>query len=219
MWKCCRALAVALLLVPTLASGQEYALVPLKEAAPDDIAAELKSKLAEEGFKVLAGKRTLVEIWPAKELALKPDFKASDTVFSPVQPGALVGALRFGRKGVDFRGQDIAGGTYTLRYAYQPVDGNHVGTFATRDFLVMVPAADDQTPEVIADEKQLNSASAKAAESSHPAIMPLVKPGAGAAPELVHHEELEWWTLRFEGQAAGGRKVPLEVIVVGKSAE
>lgn len=219
MTKCCFALALALLLAPAWASAQEYSLEPLKEALPDEASADIQGKLANTGFKVMAGKRTLVEIWPVKELAVKPDFKASDTIFSPVQPGSLVGVLRFGRKGVDFRGQDIAGGVYTLRYANQPVDGNHVGTFATRDFLVMVPAADDQMPEVIADDKQLNTESAKAAESSHPAIMPLVKPGAGSSPELVHHEDMEWWTLRFEGQDAKGQKIPLEVIVVGKAAE
>lgn len=219
MTKCCFALAFALLLAPALVRAQDYTLEALKEAAPDEVASDIKSKLADAGFKVMAGKRTLVEIWPVKELTVKPDFKPSDTIFSPVQPGSLVGALRFPRKGVDFRGQDIAGGVYTLRYANQPVDGNHVGTFATRDFLVMVPAADDQSPEVIADDKQLNTDSAKAAESSHPAIMPLVKPGAGSAPELVHHDEAEWWTLRFEGQDAKGQKIPLEVIVVGKAAE
>lgn len=219
MTKCCFALALALLLAPALLCAQEYTLEALKDAAPDEVAADVKGKLADEGFKVMAGKRTLVEIWPVKQLTVKPDFKASDTIFSPVQPGTLVGALRFPRKGADFRGQDIAGGVYTLRYANQPVDGNHVGTFATRDFLVMVPAADDPSPEPIADEKQLNTDSAKAAESSHPAIMPLVKPGAGSAPELVHHEDMEWWTLRFEGQDAKGQKIPLEVIVVGKAAE
>lgn len=216
---CLLAFTLALFLAPAVVVAQDYTLEALKEAAPDDLPADITAQLSGTGYKVMAGKRTLVEIWPAKSLAVKGDFKPSDTIVTPLEPGSLVGALRFARKGVDFRGQDIAAGSYTLRYANQPVDGNHVGTFATRDFLLMVPGEADNSPDVVKDEKELNTASARAAESNHPAIMPLLKPGETKAPSLVHHEESEWWTLRFDGQDSSGKKVPLEVIVVGKAAE
>ncbi len=219
MNRCSFVLALTLFLAPAAGFAQQYTLQPLKEAAPDDLTSDISGQLADSGYKIMAGKRTLLEFWPAKQLTVKPDFKPSDTIITPLQSGSLVAALRFPRKGADFRGQDIAEGVYTLRYANQPVDGNHVGTFPTRDFLLMVPAISDQSPDVLSDDKELSVASAKAAESNHPAILPLIKPGDGDSPAVVRHEEADWWTLRFTGKDAAGNKVPLEVIVVGKAAE
>jgi hypothetical protein len=196
----------------------DYHVEPIKEPAPD-VSADIAAQLSPTGFKVLEGaKKTICEIWPAKTWSVKADFQPSDTVLYPIEPGSLVGVLRFPRKGADFRGQDIAAGVYTLRYADQPVDGNHVGTFATRDFLLLVPAANDETSAPIA-EKDLFTASAKSAESSHPAIKPLVKSESATPGELRHLEEQDWWTLAVGGQDAKGMKRTLEVIVVGKAAE
>ncbi len=210
---------VVVLFASNLVLAADYTVEPLKEGPPSDVAADVVAQLATSGFKVMQDpKRALCEIWPAKKWALKSDFAPSDSVLYPLVPGSLAGAVRFGRKAADFRGQDIAAGVYTLRYANQPVDGNHVGTFATRDFLLMVPAAADTSPAVIA-EMDLFKSSAQSAESSHPAIMPLVKGDAAEPlPGLRHLEEQEWWTVRF-ADGSGDKKVALELIVVGKAAE
>jgi len=132
--------------------------------------------------------------------------------------GEFIAVLRFPRKGADFRGQDIPAGLYILRYANQPVDGNHVGTSLTRDFLVLVPASADRSPKPTA-EKDLFKLSAQSAESSHPAILSLVKPEAsGALPALRHLEEQDRWTVQFAGNGPAS-KVVLELVVVGKAAE
>ena len=213
-------LIVVLLLTPCLARSADYSVQELKEAPPTgEVSAEIAALLAPAGWKVMQGeKRVVCEIWPAKTWMTKPDFKPSDTVFEPLAPGSLVGVLRFTRKGADFRGQEIPAGVYTLRYANQPVDGNHVGTFATRDFLLMLPASADQSAKPIA-EMDLFKVSAQSAESNHPAIMPLVKPEDGDTEELKHHEEQDWWTLRLSGQDAKGAKIVLQPVVVGKAAE
>jgi hypothetical protein len=126
-----------------------------------------------------------------------------------------VAAINFPRKAADFRGQDIGRGTYTLRYGQQPVDGNHVGTFDTRDFLLMLPAAADRDPATLPGT-DFFATSAEAAETTHPAIMPLLKPSEGEAPAMHHIEANEWWAARLPGN---GGKLPLELIVVGKAAE
>ena len=146
-------LVLLLLLATRAARSAEYSAQPLKEAPPaGDLSEDIAAKLAPTGWKVMQGeKRVVCEIWPAKAWAAKADFAPSDTVFVPLEPGSLVGVLRFTRKGADFRGQEIPAGLYTLRYANQPVDGNHVGTFATRDFLVMLPASADQSAKPITD--------------------------------------------------------------------
>src|SRR5262249_40048939 len=142
----------------------------------------------------------------------------SDTVLYPMKVGSLVGVLRFPRGGADFRGQQIPSGVYTLRYGNQPVDGNHVGTFDTRDFLLMLPAKADQSPAAI-DEMDLFKVSAESVESSHPAIVPLVKAEEGESPALRNIDEKEWWTLRLAGKDADGKAIPTELVVVGKAAE
>jgi hypothetical protein len=211
--------AVLLVVCVGAARAADYAVEPLRQPPPSDgLAADVAAQIAPTGFKVVQGKRTICEIWPAKKWSLKSDFTPSDSVLYPLVPGSLAGVLRFSRKGADFRGQDIAAGVYTLRYANQPVDGNHVGTFPTRDFLVMVPAADDQSATPTAD-MDLFKASATAAGSTHPAIMPLVKGDGGSPlPALRHLEEQDWWTVRF-ADGSGDDKVALELIVVGKAAE
>lgn len=201
--------------------AQEYRVEPFKDVPPPDaLSAEVAAALSGSGFKVMQGEnRAVCEIWIAKAWDVNPDFTPSATVLYPLKPGSLVGAMRFARKGADFRGQEIASGVYTLRYGNQPVDGNHVGTFDTRDFLLMLPASGDTSPATIA-EMDLFKASAESAGSTHPAIMPLVKPDeAGALPALRHLEEQEWWTARFGGAGALGKKVVLEAVVVGKAAE
>ncbi len=210
--------AIVLLVAVRAVTAEEYRVEAIKEA-PSGLAAEIADQLAPGGIKVVDdNKRTVCEIWLAKTWTAKPDFQPSDTVLYPLEPGSLVGALRFTRKGADFRGQDIPAGVYTLRYANQPVDGNHVGTFATRDFLVLVPARADESAKPIGDA-ELFPLSAQSAESSHPAIAPLVKPEAGPAPAMRDVEEQHWWTVRVAGQDDKGNKIPMELIVVGKAAE
>jgi len=211
---------VVSMMVAPACQAADYRVEALKESPPSDgLSAEIAAQLSPTGFKVLQGdQRVVCEIWPAKQWATKADFAPSDTVLYPLEVGGLVGVLRFTRKGADFRGQEIPAGLYTLRYANQPVDGNHVGTFETRDFLLMLPASADQSASPMA-EADLFTTSAQSAESSHPAIMPVVKATAGEPGALRHLEEQEWWVLRLVGKGTQGAKVPLEVIVVGKSAE
>jgi hypothetical protein len=208
----------AVLLAPLVAFAAEYRVEPIKQP-PADVSPEIVARLSGSGYKVIEGaKRVVCEIWPAKSWAVKAGFQPSDTVIYPLEPGSLVGVLRFARKGADFRGQDIPSGVYTMRYANQPVDGNHVGTFPTRDFLLLLPASTDESAAPLA-EKDLFAASAKSAESTHPAIMPLIKSEQPAGGTIRHLEEQDWWTLTVPGQDAKGSKLALEVIVVGKAAE
>lgn len=211
---------VLLLMMPGAALAADYRVEAFEAAPPEELAPQIVAQISSTGFKVIKGKsRTVCEIWPAKQWELTEGFTPTPMILYGLKPGSLVGALRFPRKGADFRDQEIASGAYTLRYGNQPVDGNHVGTFATRDFLLMVPAADDKSPDTIGDE-DLFAESAESAGSSHPAILPLVKAdGDGDLPAIRHMEEQDWWTVRFGGKGSGGEKAVLELIVVGLADE
>lgn len=205
---------------PAALAADDYRVEKLADGPPADaLSPEIVARLSPSGYKVVdADGKTISEIWLAKELALTPGFQPTLAILYPLESGSLVGALHFPRKGSDFRGQEIEKGVYTLRYGNQPQDGNHVGTFETRDFLLMLPAAADRDPKTFSGD-DFFATSAEAAQSSHPAIIPLLKPTEGDAPAMRHVEEMEWWTLRLPGADAKGGKQPLELVVVGTAQE
>jgi hypothetical protein len=221
-------LSFALLLCLSLAfavQAADHRVEPFEEPAPADaVSAEIAATLAPTGVRIVRGEaRTVCEIWLCKQLAAQPDFEATSAVQYPLVPGSLLGVVRYVNKGTDFRDQDIARGVYTLRYGQQPVDGNHVGTSPTRDFLLLIEAEKDKSPEVL-DLKDLATASAEAAQSSHPALLSLQRPvdGGERAPSIRHNEEHDWWIVRLGGTIrAGDAEAPLdlEFVVVGHAAE
>ncbi len=219
MRKCLIVPVMLLALVPGVATGQDYQVEAFEGAPPEGLSDEIAAAIGASGYKILDGDKVVCEIWPAKQWEVVDGFTPSLTVLYPFQPGSLTGVLRFPRKNTDFRDQDIGRGLYTLRYAEQPEDGNHVGTFDTRDFFVLVPADEDTSAEPLSDD-DLFPKSADSAGSSHPAIMPLLKVAADAeVPGMRHLEEPDWWTARFSNKTSAGKDLAVELIVVGHSLE
>jgi hypothetical protein len=205
-------------------AADEYRIEAIKESAPaDTLSEEIAAMLNSEGAKIVKGEiRTVAEFWFCKSWPTKADFKATDAVAYPFAQGQLLGVVRFKNKGSDFRDQEIAKGVYTLRYAQQPVDGNHIGTSPTRDFLLLVGADGDKSAKAL-DLQALSEQSAAAAGSKHPAMLALkaVK-GDGAKPTLTHDESAELWIATIAGKAEVGGKassLPLGIVVVGHAAE
>ena len=212
---------LALLAVP--AFGQEYKVEKLAAPAPAAIIApEIALQLQSAGFKVSKGSAALCEVWLAKDWPIAADAKTGGEILYPLTAGQLIGVIRYARKAADFRDQDIPAGTYVLRYAQQPVDGAHVGTSPTRDFLALLPVAKDRDPKTI-DYKTLTETSKQVSGTAHPSILSLqkVEEGAGAL-SIREVSEKEWVTVHFVGKAnqSGGTKdLPIELVVVGKAAE
>ena len=215
---------VVSLLIGSPLAAQDYTAEKISEAAPaDEISPEIAAVLQTTGFKVVKGSRTLCEIWLAKEWPLKEVKNSTGEVIYPFQPGQLMGVVRFKRKASDFRDQDIPSGVYVLRYSQQPVDGAHVGTSPTRDFLALLPAEKDRKPAVL-EYKQLAEASKETAGSNHPAILSLQRlPETPGVPLQVRHdEEHDWQIVRFIGKTNFGGKTAdqaVELVVVGVAAE
>jgi hypothetical protein len=139
----------------------------------------------------------------------------------PFEVGTLMGAARYKNRGGDFRNQEIPAGVYTIRYAQQPEDGNHIGTSDTRDFLLLIPAAADRTAAKM-PEPMLFQASAKAAGTTHPTMLSLLRAGEGEAPAVEHDAERDLVSVRVKGQAKAGDKtmpLPVMIVVVGHAVE
>ena len=194
---------------------EKLAEAPPKEALADPIAAQLAST----GVRVIRGSsRSVCDIWLCKQWAVKVPAKGDDVIY-PFTPGQLIGVVRYARKGSDFRDQDISKGIYTLRYAQQPVNGDHVGTSPTRDFLLLVKASVDQSAAAF-DYKKLVDASAEAVESTHPGLLSLQRL-QGAGP-IRNDEQHDWWIVRLQGKAKMGevlKNQSLDVVIVGQAAE
>jgi len=198
----------------------DHRVEPLKEAAPKaELSEDIAAQLAPTGLRVIRGStRNVCDIWLCKEWAVKAPAKGDDIIY-PFTPGQLIGVVRYSRKGSDFRDQDISQGIYTLRYAQQPVNGDHVGTSPTRDFLLLVKASVDKSIAKI-DYKKLTEASAEAVESTHPGLLSLQRL-KGDGP-IRNDEQHDWWIVRLQGKVKMGdvlKNQSLDVVVVGQAAE
>lgn len=216
----CFATAVAFSLAQSVAA-QQYSVEALSQAAPSEgVSADIAGTLSDAGMSVKRdGSRAVCEIWLCKSLVVKAGFQPSASVLYPLEAGQLIGLMRFPRKAEDFRGQEIPRGVYTVRYAWQPEDGNHVGTSDTRDFLLLSPVVDDQQLAA-PDPKTLLERSASVAGSTHPAMLCLLKPAeSGELPSLVHDDARGLWSLRCATSTAGDSAAPLvlQIVVVGKA--
>ena len=207
------------------ARSQEYEVSeirngPSKESVPAALAKEFESK----GSRVTReSNKTVCDIWLRNPLDVVADFVESKDLLYPFKQGQLIGLVHFPRRTSEFRQQTMESGWYTLRFGLQPVDGNHVGTSPTRDFLLMVKAENDQVDKTWS-VKELLTASAEVAGSSHPAMMCLqrVDKAAESKSSIRHNEEKDWWTLRLVGKGnADGKSqdVVIDMIVAGHAAE
>ena len=215
-----RPLAVLLMVLLSAVSLQaaDYSIEVLKEGPPADaLAKEIAAEISDTGYAIKRSETsTLCNIWFCKQWNVDPDFEPTLSVLYPFEPGQLIGVIEYKRRGEDFRAQDLDRGVYTLRYALQPVDGNHVGTSATRDFLLVVTAENDTSPKAM-DIRELYTASAEAAESSHPGLLLMqhVPDDADTSKPSIKQNDDEWWTARLIGAAGkDGKTKPLAIDLV-----
>jgi hypothetical protein len=190
-------------------------------AAPDGLPAAIAAQVAPTGQRVVGPQRPLCTIWLAKETAAKEAFEPSLAIKYPFAPGQFMGVLQVPRRAglTDFRGNEIEEGLYTLRYGQQPMDGNHIGTSPTADFLLALPVAVDEDPATIGSVEDLFKKSAEASGTTHPAIFTLLPVGDAKITEsgLTHDEEQSFWILQMVASGAKDAKHPLRLVVVGQS--
>ena len=216
--------AVAVVLIGTscIAHGQDQFSVEAIETAPkaDVLSADQVQHFATKGFLIKSGTRTICELWLAKKWEIDPKFKVSKERLYPFQPGQLIGLVHFNRKYLDFRKQTVPSGWYTLRFALQPVDGNHEGTSIIRDFLLLLNVQQDEAEKKWADNS-LFKASAESIGTTHPAMLSLQSASEGT-PSILHNAEKEFQILHLIGNGIAGEKgqaTPLDFVVAGHAPE
>lgn len=156
--------------------------------APDEIAAPIRAELDPAATVVKRGTNT-IEFWLRKSVPLKESPEAPPVVqWEHVPDGALVGVMRVARALREIRGLPIRPGVYTLRFALQPQDGAHIGTSPYREFLMVGPAAEDQSLEPVGYAGAVALAQ-KAAGRGHPLSLSIDPPVASqTAREVVTND-------------------------------
>ena len=180
-------------------------------APPAGIAPTIAQALQKTGIKIINNGAAFCEIWLRAD---RPSGAktAEDNVTMPTLPqGALVAVIRFDAAGADRRGQPIKPGLYTMRYSIIPANGDHQGAAPQRDFLLLVPAADDKDLSAAPNFDTLVGMSRKASGTPHPAVFSCWKADSDT-PALSKQGESDWVLQAKLGDT------PIAIILVGTAS-
>ncbi|MEO6809127.1 MAG: hypothetical protein ABI353_08430 [Isosphaeraceae bacterium] len=218
---------IAAILVPMSVSAQSgpFTVSPLKEAPPQELAGPVKETLALDGYRIKDGQgKPFLDFWLRKGIpaSAKPAGPKGAILFPILVEGELLGAARYAAEGFDYRDQAIEPGVFTLRYGLQPVNGDHLGVSETRDYALLLPAARDTSPDV-PTRKKLESQSAEAAGSNHPAVLYLLA-SKEAGPSVTQDDSKMRWTLvlplalTVKGDSTAAT-LPVQFVIVGTAPQ
>jgi hypothetical protein len=191
---------------PAVANG--VTVTKHTHAVPDEIAAPVKAALSPGGATASIGETT-IDFWWVKAL------EANAKDWSGVAEGALVGAMKLSTSYRDIRGRTVKPGTYLLRFAMQPQNGDHLGVSPHREFLLATPAAEDTNPAALGHEPAVELA-AKTVNITHPAVLSLDPPVASDAPLAVTQNDAGHTAVVFEVRTSSGGALRFGLILVGR---
>jgi hypothetical protein len=216
-------LAVAMLTALSAFAQGDYKAETISGPPPADVPKVLQDAVLAQGARLLDNQgKPLAEIWLAKTLVGQANPSSSmDIIYGSIQPGAFVGVLHYPNGGSDFRGQNIKSGFYTLRYDLIPQDGNHMGVSQYRDFLLLMPVAQDTDPSKPLKFEDAMKLSRAASGTSHPGVLSMdtTDQASGALP-TAFKDDMGNWVLAAKTQvkAEGGaaKDLPMAIVLVGK---
>jgi hypothetical protein len=140
---------------------------------PKELDASIRAKLQTKAVQLLDGEKPVYEFWFGAELPLQSKPAAAAKGLDAVKQATLLGAVAVSRDQRDYRDDELHAGVYTMRFALQPQDGNHLGTSEFNYFAVLTPAKIDNKLDGISDYKSLVKASSKETSTDHPVILSL----------------------------------------------
>lgn len=156
---------------------------------------------------------TKLEFWWVKSLSLRAGGAGAPS-WADVPDGSLVGALRLGANWTDIRGYTIRPGVYTLRFALQPQNGDHMGISPHREFLLPAPAADDLATEAVGYEGAVALAK-KASRRAHPASISIDPPSSSSRPLSAGTTEMGSKLVVVSVPTSAGQPLTFGLIVDG----
>jgi hypothetical protein len=202
------------LVIPLVVLGEGGKVVTIGAFTDQGATESVRKVLEPKGYRVsLSDGSVACEIWLRTGIPAGKT-EAPGAIYTTLSESSLIGVVIFPKATSDFRGQAIKPGTYTLRYALHPTDGNHLGISPVRDFLVLIPASVDQNADTQYKFEELTKMSAKASGTNHPAVISLVAPESKPAPTLVENEHGHL-VLMTKIKSQSGADVPIAFVVKG----
>lgn len=158
---------LAVLAVAAAAASAEMTASTAETPVPEDVAPAIAETLNTTCVVLADGDAPVFEFWFRKEIPLMRT-PGDNEGLKTIDATTLAGVVRISKEWRDFRDDPVAPGVYTLRYAQQPVDGNHLGTSPTPHFFILVPAAQDDSLDTFLNEDRMFNVSLKSAQQNHP---------------------------------------------------
>jgi hypothetical protein len=189
------------------------------QTAPEGVSAAVRQELDTKGYRLLLDDGSVAcEIWLRKSVPSQAQGQTQGTVYPRLSVSTLVAVVNFPQASTDYRGQAIAAGVYTLRYALQPDDGNHLGTSPTRDFLLLIPGGSDSDPKAVYKFAELVELSRKATGTKHPGVLNLVEPTDGSTAAIIKDDE-EHWIFSAGTKLDSGSDLAIALVVKGTAPQ
>jgi len=193
------------LLCSNVAQGAPYTIRTDPVAIPKDVSPAVARELSDQCIELLDSKsKVLAQLWLRKTVPAKAATGGPFT-YRDLEETTLLGAVRFPADVRDYRNQKIRAGVYTLRLGFQPMDGDHMGTAPFSEFCLLVGAANDKSPDLIKDPKDLYERSGKSVHHTHAGVLllfPVEK--RSPSPKLVNKGQGQWVVTAEEKASAAG---------------
>ncbi len=184
---------------------------------PTELAEPIRAALDSKVVRLSENNKPFFEFWFRKELTL-PAAPNGDFAMSGIPEGTVIGAVRVNEERFDFKDEEIPPGVYVMRFCLQPEDGNHLGVSPTRTFVLLIPAAEDQSLEGIEGHDPVVEASSTVNAAAHPSNLNLqpAKESSGKFPRLAEHSDGDHKVLyvRLPVKVEGGQSVDLDFALV-----
>ena len=157
----------------------------------------------------------LAQLWFRKDIPVSGSKQVEGANYPTLNSGLLIGVISFPARAKDFRGQTIKPGTYALRYALLPSDGNHMGVAPGRDFVLLVNIANDPGPAKVLPYGELVKLSSQVAGTNHPAVFSM--PASDSRPlPAAYVDENGYLVFAAKLNTTSG-DLPIALIVKGVS--
>lgn len=208
---------VSLFSISALAQGGK--VEPIGALSDPGASDAVKKALEAKGSRVTLADGPLCDIWLRASVSAGNKADTQGAVYTSLPVSAFVGVITFAKNSNDYRGQALKAGTYTLRYALHPADGNHLGISPIRDFLVLVPVSADQNPDAEFKFEDLMKMSMKASGTNHPAVFSLTPPDPGAAAPSIAMDDLNRAIFVSKLKTQSGADMPVAFIIKGRAEQ
>jgi hypothetical protein len=165
---------VVLLAIGHPAGAGEAAVKVVPSPPPEEVPAEIREALTKDGFSFSLDGKVVAEFWMRASVPTRENESGGlGVTFKKLEVGTLLGVVRIAETWSDYRNQPIQPGLFSLRYGVQPADGNHMGVSEYRDYLLLLPIAEEKELERAFTIDDMIPLSFGAAQAAHPAVLAL----------------------------------------------